>query len=160
MLDQLKPAVGSRKPRKRLGRGIGSGLGKTSGRGQKGAGARSGFKRRAWYEGGQISLARRLPKRGFTSLFGTTYQVVNVSALGRFEPKETVDAAALAAAGLVPRADRPVKLLGNGELAVALQVVVDAASASAVRKLELAGGSVTLVPKAAGAHGTEEEAGQ
>ena len=144
MLDQLKPAPGSRRPRKRVGRGIGSGSGKTSGRGQKGAGARSGFKRRTWFEGGQMSLARRLPKRGFTNLFRTSHEVVNVGELSRFEANAVIDGAALAEAGLIPRGRRTVKLLGEGEISTPLVVRVAAASASAARKIEAAGGRVEI----------------
>jgi len=145
MLDQLSPAPGSRSPRKRRGRGIGSGLGKTSGRGQKGAGARAGFKRRTWFEGGQMSLARRLPKRGFTNIFSTSHQVVNVGALKRFGANDVVDGASLAADGLVPHADRPVKLLGEGEISVAIVARVHAVSASAAQKIEAAGGRVEII---------------
>jgi large subunit ribosomal protein L15 len=144
MLDHLKRKQGSRKPRRRVGRGVGSGLGKTSGRGQKGAGARSGTKHRAWYEGGQMPLVRRLPKRGFRPQDRLPYQVVNVKDLARFEAGSALDAAALASAGLVPRADRPVKILGEGELAVAVRVRADAASAAARRKIEAAGGAVDV----------------
>jgi large subunit ribosomal protein L15 len=147
MLDRLQGKSGSRKARRRVGRGIGSGLGKTSGRGQKGAGARAGTKRRPWYEGGQMPLVRRLPKRGFRPLDRLPYQVVNVKDLGRFAAGSELDPAALATAGLVPRADRPVKILGEGELSVALRVRVDAASAEARRKLEAAGGSVEVAPR-------------
>ena len=151
MLDRLKPAPGSRRPRKRLGRGIGSGLGKTSGRGQKGAGARAGAKRRVWFEGGQMPLARRLPKRGFRNLFSVTHEVVNVGALDCFDAEAVVDAQALAGAGLVPRGRRTIKILGEGELAKPLVLRVDAISASAARKVEAAGGRVELVQKGEGA---------
>jgi large subunit ribosomal protein L15 len=144
MLDRLRPNAGSRRPRKRVGRGIGGGLGKTSGRGQKGAGARTGTRWRAHAEGGQMPLARRLPKRGFSNIFRVPYQVVNVAALARFAPGSELDAAALAAAGLIPSPSRPVKVLGEGELTVALHLAVDAASASARQKIEAAGGSVKL----------------
>jgi large subunit ribosomal protein L15 len=144
MLDRLKGKHGARKARRRIGRGIGSGVGKTSGRGQKGAGARSGTKRRPWYEGGQMPLVRRLPKRGFRPLDRLPYQVVNVKELARFAAGSALDAAALASAGLVPRADRPVKILGEGEISVALRVRADAASAEARRKLEAAGGSIEV----------------
>jgi len=147
MLDRLKPRAGSRKARRRVGRGTGSGLSKTSGRGQKGAGARSGTKHREWYEGGQMPLVRRLPKRGFRPKGRLPYQVVNVKDLARFAAGSALDPAALASAGLVPRADRPVKILGEGEITVAVRVSADAASAEARRKLEGAGGSVEVAPR-------------
>lgn len=146
MLDRLKPNRGARHAIKRVGRGIGSGYGKTCGRGQKGAGARSGNKRRTWFEGGQMPLARRLPKRGFTNIFREPHQVVNVRDLGGFEPNAVVDAPALARAGLVPRGDRPVKILAEGELTVAITARVDAISAAAAKKVEAAGGSIEIVP--------------
>jgi large subunit ribosomal protein L15 len=144
MLDRLTPNPGSRRPRRRVGRGAGSGLGKTSGRGQKGAGARAGTKKRAWFEGGQMPLARRLPKRGFNNLFRAPAQIVNVGALGGFEANAVVDAAALASAGLVRSAAAPVKLLAEGELCVPIVARVAAVSAAAARKIEAAGGRVEL----------------
>lgn len=146
MLDRLSPRAGSRRPRRRKGRGIGSGSGRTCGRGQKGAGARSGSKSRPWYEGGQMPIARRLPKVGFTNLFRVEYQVVNVKDLARFDAGSIVDVAALSAAGLVPRADRPVKVLAEGDLSTAVTLRVDAISAVARQKVEGAGGSVELAP--------------
>ncbi len=147
MLDRLKRKSGSRQARRRVGRGTGSGLSKTSGRGQKGAGARSGTKRRPWYEGGQMPLVRRLPKRGFRPLDRLPYQVVNVKDLARFSAGSAIDPAALATAGLVTRADGPVKILGEGEISVSLRVKADAASAAARRKLEAAGGSIEVAPR-------------
>ena len=144
MLDRLKPHRGSRRPQKRVGRGTASGSGRTCGRGQKGAGARSGHKKRTWFEGGQMPLARRLPKRGFTNIFREERQIVNVRDLTRFAAGAQIDAAALVAAGLVARADRPVKLLANGALTEALTVRVTAASAAAVKKIESAGGKVEV----------------
>jgi len=144
MLDRLKPAPGSRRPRKRVGRGVGSGSAKTSGRGTKGAGARAGRKHKPHREGGQIPLVMRLPKRGFTNPMAVSTQVVNVKALARFEKGTEVDAAALAAAGLIRSANRPVKLLGDGALETALKVRVTSVSDSARAKIEGAGGSVEL----------------
>lgn len=144
-LDRLRRKPGSRKRRQRVGRGIAAGRGKTCGRGQKGAGARSGHRRRPWYEGGQMPLVRRLPKRGFTNAFRVPYQVVNLRDLARFESGAEVDPQRLAQAGLVARADRPVKLLGQGEVASPLRLRVHAASASARQKLEAAGGGVELL---------------
>ncbi len=146
MLDRLKPAPGSRRPRKRVGRGVGSGSAKTSGRGTKGAGARAGRKHKPHREGGQIPLIMRMPKRGFRSpSAGDSAQVVNVKALARFKKGAEVDAAALAEAGLIRSAAKPVKLLGDGAIENAVKVVVNQASASARAKVEAAGGSVELV---------------
>jgi len=145
MLDRLKPAPGSRRPRKRVGRGVGSGSAKTSGRGTKGAGARAGRKHKPHREGGQIPLVMRLPKRGFTNPMSDSVQVVNVKALARFKKGAEVDAAALVEAGLVRSASQPVKLLGEGALEHALKVKVNAVSSSARAKVESAGGSVELV---------------
>ncbi len=151
MLDRLAPNPGSRKPKRRVGRGNGSGWGKTCGRGQKGAGARSGSKRRTWYEGGQMPLARRLPKRGFTNIFREPRQVVNLADLGRFRKGSVVDGVALAKAGLVARGDRPVKILARGKLAKELTLRVQAISASARAQVEEVGGRVEIVkPGAAG----------
>jgi large subunit ribosomal protein L15 len=145
MLDRLKRKPGSRRPRTRVGRGVGSGLAKTSGRGQKGAGARTGTRHRAYYEGGQMPLSRRLPKRGFTNPFREPFQVVNLKALASFESGAEVDTAALARAGLIHSARRPVKILAEGDLDRPLRVRVEAVSASAREKIERAGGSIELV---------------
>ncbi len=156
MLDRLSPKPGSRRPRKRVGRGIGSGSGKTCGRGTKGAGARSGWKRRPYFEGGQMPLSRRVPKRGFTNLFREPFQVVNVQALTRFDAGSAVDTAALAGAGLVHSAERPVKLLAQGEIDRALTLRVHAVSASARAKIEAAGGSVEIIERKASKTGKAE----
>ncbi len=145
MLDRLQPKAKSRKSRRRVGRGNGSGWGKTSGRGQKGAGARSGNKRRTWFEGGQMPLSRRVPKVGFTNIFAKPQQIVNVKELGRFGAGATVSVQQLAQAGLVPRGDVAVKVLGEGEISVSLKLLVDAISDSARAKVEAAGGSIELV---------------
>jgi large subunit ribosomal protein L15 len=145
MLDRLKPHPGSRRARKRVGRGVGSGSAKTSGRGTKGAGARAGRKHKPHREGGQISLVMRMPKRGFRSRTPDAMQVVNVGALGEFAKGSVVDAAALADAGLVRSGAAPVKLLGAGELSVGLTLKVAAASASAKQKVEAAGGQLEIV---------------
>ena len=137
-LHDLSPAPGSRRRRKRIGRGPGSGTGKTAGRGHKGQRSRAGFSRRAGFEGGQMPLVRRVPKRGFTNIFRTEYSVVNVSDLEQFEG--SVGPAELLARGKVRR-DRPVKILGNGELTKALTVQANKFSASARKKIEAAGGS-------------------
>jgi len=141
-LHDLSPAKGSHRNRKRLGRGPGSGTGKTSGRGEKGQKARSGGSVHAYFEGGQMPLVRRIPKRGFSNRGRVEYQVVNVRDLDRFDGK--VDIAALRAAGLVGSAGQPVKILGQGELAKALEVEAHAFSKSAREKIEAAGGSVSL----------------
>jgi large subunit ribosomal protein L15 len=135
----------STKTRKRVGRGIGSGRGKTAGRGTKGQNARTGGGVRPGFEGGQNPLAKRLPKkRGFASLSRVEYQVVNLSALERFKDGTTVDAAALASAGLVKKADGRVKLLATGKLTKKLTVKVTAASSAAKSAVESAGGKLEL----------------
>lgn len=141
-LGNVVPAKGSNIKVKRLGRGIGSGLGKTSARGGKGQTARKGGGIRAGFEGGQMPLYRRLPKRGFTNLFANRFNVVNVSALNRFEAGATVDLAALKKAGLIRFDNLPVKLLGKGKLEKKLTVVVSKASASAKQAVEKSGGKV------------------
>lgn len=144
-LNELKPAPGSKKTRKRVGRGLGSGRGKTAGRGQKGQSSRSGFSQGAGWEGGRSRLIMRLPKRGFNRV-KLEYQIVNVGDLNGFEEGETVDAVALVVAGLVRHVTRPIKLLGDGVLEVKnLQVEVDACSAGAAAAVAAAGGSVTVL---------------
>lgn len=134
----------AKKDKKRLGRGIGSGTGKTAGRGTKGQNARTGGGVRVGFEGGQTQLSQRLPKvRGFKSKNPTNYQVVNVGSLTRFKTGK-VDAAMLAQAGLVKKSDDLIKLLSVGEVELAYNVSVSAASASAIKKIEAAGGSVEL----------------
>ena len=141
-LNDLKPAPGSKKNRRRVGRGLGSGHGKTAGRGQKGQSSRSGFSQGAGWEGGRSRLVMRLPKRGFVH-HNTDYQLVNLGDLNVFEAGATVDAELLQAVGLVRHADRPVKLLGNGELTVqGLKLSVNAYSRSAVRAVRNTGGTV------------------
>lgn len=141
-LDSLTPVPGSRKDRKRVGRGHGSGLGKSAGRGDKGAGQRSGFKRRAWFEGGQMPLARRLPMRGFTNIFRKEFQIVNLDAIDALG-LDTVDAQVLADNGLVRSALKPIKILGNGELKSKVDITASAFSASAKEQIEKAGGTAT-----------------
>jgi large subunit ribosomal protein L15 len=145
MLDRLKSKHGSRRPRLRVGRGVGSGLGKTSGRGQKGDGARTGTVHKAQYEGGQMPMSRRLPKRGFTNLFREPFQVVNVKALAAFDAGTEVDTDVLKRAGLIHSARRPVKILAEGEIDRALRIKVAAVSGSARAKIEAVGGSIELV---------------
>ena len=145
MLDRLSPRPGARHARKRVGRGPGSGLHKTSGRGIKGQGKRSaGRETPLHFEGGQMPLARRLPKRGFHHV-REEHQVVNVSELASFEPGSTVDVEALAARGLINRKRGDVKLLADGEAPKNLVVKVHAASAAARQKIEQAGGRVETI---------------
>ncbi len=142
-LNELKPAAGSKKTRRRVGRGLGSGRGKTAGRGQKGQKSRSGFSQGAGWEGGHSRLVMRLPKRGFNHQKLDPFQIVNLGDLAGFGEGDTVNADALKARGLIRKADRPVKLLGNGELEVRnLRVELDAVSASAAHAIEAGGGSV------------------
>lgn len=143
-LNELKPASGSKKARRRVGRGVGSGRGKTAGRGQKGQKSRSGFSGGAGWEGGRSRLIMRLPKRGFNRE-KEPYQVVNLADLNRFADGDTVNGDSLKARGLVRRADAPIKLLGRGDLEVEkLTVEVDAASRSAAAAVEAAGGTIAV----------------
>ena len=142
-LNSLTPVPGSTKNRKRVGRGHGSGLGKSAGRGDKGAGQRSGFKRRPWFEGGQMPLARRLPRRGFTNIFKKEFQIVNLNVLGDLGI-EKIDAQIMFQKGLVRSALKPIKILGDGELNVKLEITASAFSTSANEKIEKAGGTATV----------------
>ena len=144
-LTDLRPAKGAKSARKRVGRGEGSGLGKTSGRGNKGLKARSGGGTKPGYEGGQMPLQRRIPKRGFVNVFREEIGVVNVKELNRFEEGSVVDAEALRREGLVKGAcPGGIKLLGNGEVTRKLTVKVDRASKAAVGKIVAAGGTVEV----------------
>src|SRR4051812_13562941 len=145
-IGQLKPARGATHPKKRRGLGPASGLGGTAGRGHKGQRARSGSGSMVpgWFEGGQMPIQRRIPKRGFTNVGRVEYQAVNVGSLERFGAGEKVDRASLRSKRLIDRGDRPVKLLGDGEVTAAYTIAVDAASASARAKIEAAGGTLTL----------------
>lgn len=143
-LDELKPAKGSTKDTKRLGRGPGTGWGRTSGRGNKGAGQRSGNKKRAWFEGGQMPLLRRLPKKGFSNhRFKKEFQVVNLSTLEALGLKK-IDNTVLLDKGVIKSAYDPVKILGNGDLKKAIEVSASAFSKTAVEKIEKAGGKVVV----------------
>lgn len=142
-LHDLSPQSGSHRGRKRVGRGPGSGTGKTAGRGQKGQKARTGGKVSPRFEGGQMPLHRRIPKRGFTNVNRVEFQVVNVRDLEGFEGSVTLET--LRGAGLIGSSRRPVKILGDGDLTKALAVEVHAVSAGARSKIEAVGGSVTLV---------------
>ncbi len=147
-LDSLKPPKGSRKARKRVGRGPGSGTGKTAGRGHKGLGARSGGGAAApGFEGGQMPLARRLPKRGFSNVNRVEYQVVNLADLASFDAGSVVDPAALKISGLAKRR-MPVKILGNGKLEHSLTVRAHGFSAAARKAIEGAGGTAEVVVRA------------
>ncbi len=144
-LSNLKPALGSTKNRKRLGRGAGSGLGKTAGKGHKGQKARSGGSIKAGFEGGQMPLQRRLPKRGFTALDKKVYTLVNLRDLEQFEAGSVIDVEALSLAGLVNKVVDGVKILGDGELTKALTVKAHKFSKSAQEKIEAAGGKVEVL---------------
>ncbi len=144
-IHELKPAENSRSSRKRVGRGIGSGLGKTSGRGQKGQHSRSGGGKAPYFEGGQTPLVRRLPKRGFTSIFQVQYAEVNVGELNRFEPGTVVTPQLLKEAGLVKKIKDGIKILGDGELNHALTVQAHKFTKSAAAKIEEAGGKVEVI---------------
>jgi large subunit ribosomal protein L15 len=143
-IDELQPAPGSRKRRKRVGRGTGSGMGKTSSRGHKGQLARSNGKG-AGFEGGQMPLIRRVPKRGFTNPFRTPYAVVNVGTLQDLEGVETVTMDLLRERGLIRKSATRVKVLGQGDLSRAVKIEVHAVSESARSKIEAAGGAVDLI---------------
>ena len=143
-LNSLSPINGSTKSRKRVGRGHGSGLGKSAGRGDKGAGQRSGFKRRAWFEGGQMPLARRLPMRGFHNLFKKDFQIVNINRIEALGLKE-VNAQILKENGLIRSAMKPVKILGNGDMKSKIDITATVFSQSAKEKIEKAGGTATVL---------------
>ena len=143
-LHELHPAEGSTTAQKRLGRGTGSGLGKTSGKGHKGAKARSGGGKRPGFEGGQMPLTRRLPKRGFTNIYRKEYAAINVSALNVFEDGTVVTAQTLLDAGLIKKTLDGVKILGGGELQKKLTVQVDKVTESAKAKIEAIGGKVEV----------------
>ena len=144
-LHELSPNPGSTKEVKRIGRGHGSGHGKTAGKGHKGQNARSGGGVRPGFEGGQTTLARRIPKRGFNNIFATEYAVVNVADLDRFVDGTVVDAELLIASGLIKKELDGVKVLGNGELTKNLTVKAAAFSASAKEKIEKAGGKAEVM---------------
>ncbi len=145
MLNELKPVAGARHSKKRLGRGIGSGLGKTAGKGSKGQNARSGGGVRPGFEGGQLPLFQRLPKRGFHNHTRKEYAIVNVEQLNVFRAGSTVDVEALIKKGLVKEVKDGVKILGNGELTKKLKVKVAKFSESAKNAIEAAGGSVEVM---------------
>lgn len=144
-LNELSPAKGSQRPRQRVGRGVASGWGKTAGRGNKGHGQRSGGGVRPGYEGGQMPIHRRLPKRGFTNIFKKNFAIINIRDLARFESGSTVDEVELVKIGLIKGAYDGIKLLGQGEIDYPLQVKVNAISKSAQDKISAAGGTVEVV---------------
>jgi large subunit ribosomal protein L15 len=144
-LANLQPPAGSRKKKVRVGRGIGSKLGKTAGAGNKGQKSRRGYSRRRGFEGGQMPLHRRMPKRGFHNPFGVTYSVVNLEELNVFPTGETVTPELLRAHGFVRRATDPIKVLGDGELTSKLAIHAHAFSASAKDKITKAGGTFEVV---------------
>ena len=141
-LHELQPAAGSTTAAKRLGRGVGSGLGKTSGKGHKGAKARSGGGKRPGFEGGQMPLYRRVPKKGFTNIFRKEYVAVNIDRLEMFEDGAVVTPVTLIEYGIIKNVQDGVKILGNGELTKKLTVKVTAVSEGAKAKIEAAGGTV------------------
>ena len=145
-LHELQPAAGSKKTRTRVGRGLGSGLGKTSGRGQKGQNSRSGGGVRSGFEGGQMPLYRRLPKRGFNNVFAKQYAEVNVEQLNRFEDGATVDPVALIEAGILKNVRDGIRILGNGTLETKnLTVIANGFTKSAEEKNTAAGGKVEVI---------------
>jgi large subunit ribosomal protein L15 len=144
-LNELSPPKGSRKNRKRLGRGIGSGSGKTAGRGAKGQNARSGGGVRPGFEGGQMPLQRRLPKRGFTNIFKKKFAEINLRDLTRFESGSLVDEPALVRCGLISGKRDGIKLLGKGEITYPLSIKVNRISKSARAKIEAAGGNIEVI---------------
>ncbi|MBD3867748.1 MAG: 50S ribosomal protein L15 [Acidobacteria bacterium] len=144
-LHELKPAAGSRRKRKRIGRGPGSGSGKTAGRGEKGQKSRSGYSAKRGFEGGQMPLHRRLPKRGFTNIFRTEYRTLNVDRLNRFEAGSELTPESLQASGLLRKGKLGVKILGNGEIKIALTVKAHKFTKAAVQKIEAAGGKAEVL---------------
>ena len=144
-MHELAPAIGSTKEAKRIGRGHGSGNGKTAGKGHKGQKARAGHGMRPGFEGGQMPLQRRVPKRGFNNIFAKEWLAINVAALEVFEGGTVVDAAALAQKGIIKKANLPVKVLGNGKITKKLEVKLNAFSASAAEKIAAAGGKTEVI---------------
>lgn len=144
-LHELSPALGSTKEVKRIGRGHGSGQGKTAGKGHKGQKARSGYSMKVGFEGGQMPLQRRVPKRGFNNVFRVEYVALNLAALESFKDGATVDTEALIKAGKIKDASKPVKILANGALTKKLTVKANAFSASAKEKIEAAGGKAEVI---------------
>ena len=143
-LDSLNPAKGSIKNKKRKGRGHGSGLGKTSGRGHKGSGQRSGNKKRPWFEGGQMPLSRRLPRRGFNNVFKEKFQIVNICDILKIPKVSKVDPVVLNNNGLIRSALKPVKILGKGDIDIKISITASSFSETAKNKIEDAGGTAIV----------------
>jgi len=146
-IENIPKPKGAHKSPKRIGRGSGSGHGKTSGRGHKGASSRSGATLRLGFEGGQMSLIRRLPKRGFTNIGKRTYNIINVARLNHFRKDSVVDAKAMHEAGFIKNTRCPVKILGEGKLSKPLKITASAVSKSAKKKILEAGGTIELKPQ-------------
>lgn len=144
-LHELSPAPGSEKTRTRIGRGLGSGLGKTAGRGHKGQNSRSGGGVRTGFEGGQMPLYRRLPKRGFKNIFAKKYAQVNICMLDRFEDGSVVDAVALVESGILKNVHDGIRILGNGEITKKLTVRAQGFTKSAEEKIKAAGGQIEVI---------------
>lgn len=144
-LNELKPPKNSRKSKKRIGRGQGSGCGGTSGKGHNGQISRAGYSRKSGFEGGQMPLQRRVPKFGFTNIFRKEYQIVNVEQLNRFKDGETVKKETLIESGMINQKSMDVKVLGRGEVSKKLTVEANAFTKSAVEKIENAGGKAVVV---------------
>ena len=144
-LNELRATPGATKEAKRIGRGHGSGNGKTAGKGHKGQKARAGHGMRPGFEGGQMPLQRRVPKRGFNNIFAEEWLAINVSALEVFEDGTVVDATALAEKGIIKKANLPIKVLGNGKLTKKLTVKLNAYSASATEKINSVGGKAEVI---------------
>ena len=144
-IHTIKPADGSKTGKRRLGRGIGSGLGKTAGKGHKGQNARSGGGVRPGFEGGQTPIYRRIPKRGFNNKFKKIYSIINISTLNKFNENDTVDAANLLDKGILSKIEKDgIKILGNGELNIKLTVIANAFTKSAKDKIEAVGGKIEV----------------
>jgi large subunit ribosomal protein L15 len=146
-LHELKPAAGSRKKRRRIGRGPGSGTGKTAGRGEKGQKSRTGYSSKRAFEGGQMPLVRRVPKRGFVNIFRTEYRTVNVNRLNKFDAGTVVGPDLLLGSGMLKKGKDGVKILGNGDLSVSLTVQAHRFTKTAIEKIEAAGGKTELLAK-------------
>ncbi len=144
-LNEIHPPAGERKTRKRLGRGEGSGTGCTAGKGHKGQRCRAGHKSRAWFEGGQMPIQRRVPKFGFTNIFRVTFQVINLQDIEKIKDKDIIDRETFIKAGLIKKSKGPVKVLGVGELKSKVEIQANAFSKSAVEKIEKAGGKAITV---------------
>lgn len=144
-LSELRPAEGAKKARKRVGRGVGSGHGKTSCKGHKGQKARAGGKVPAWFEGGQMPLQRRLPKRGFTNIFKKKYAIVNLNCFDQFEPHSVINARLLQGKGIIRKVENDLKILGKGEINIPLVIEAQSFSRSAKKKIEDAGGKAVVI---------------